>query len=59
MESLGKFPLLLRLAPLLEKSSLLDCSSVLELGYLSRSLTKTQTLQTTEVAVRQAGWPVQ
>ena len=45
MESLGKLPLRLRLAPRLEKSSLLDCSSVLELGYLSlslsRSLTKT------------------
>lgn len=32
MESLGKFPLLLLAAPRLENSSLLECSSVLELG---------------------------
>ena len=42
MESFGKFPLLLLLSLIarLEKSSLLDCSSVLELGYLSRSRTE-------------------
>ena len=46
MESFGKFPLLLLLSLIarLEKSSLLDCSSVLELGYLSRSLTENEKL---------------
>ena len=55
MESLGKLPLRLRLAPRLEKSSLLDCSSVLELGYLSLSLSLVLSLKHTFHTTEQ-GW---